>query len=212
MLVTFEGVEGSGKSTQMEMAAAHFRARLSRVAATREPGGTPFGAELRRLLLSPEYAPDALTELFLYLADRRMHLTAVIRPRLAEGFLVLVDRFIDSTWVYQGYARGGEMRGLVERLNGVVTAGLVPGLTLLFDCPPEIGLERARQRHRRMGTAGREDRFEQQELAFHEAVRQGFRLLAAREPDRFVVLDARLSVDALHRQVCREIGERYGIS
>jgi dTMP kinase len=214
MLVTFEGIEGSGKSTQVGLAAAHFRSLAYGVVATREPGGTPFGAELRRLLLSPDYAPDVLTELFLYLADRRRHLVEVVCPLLCRGFLVLVDRFVDSTWVYQGFARreGHDLLGLIDDLNREVTEGVTPQLTLLFDCPPGVGLERARRRHCQAGSAGREDRFEQQDLAFHEAVREGFRLLAEREPERFVVLDACQPVDVLHRRVCREIELRYGLS
>jgi dTMP kinase len=199
-LISFEGIEGCGKSTQVKLAAAFLEEQGFKVLLSREPGATAMGREIRRLLLSPDFLPETLTELLLYLADRREHVQKMIQPHVEQGFLVLVDRYIDSTWVYQGYARDGDL-DLIDRMNELVTGGLYPRRTFLLDCPPEIGLQRARKRNLGDGSRGTEDRFEQLDMGFHRRVREGFLLLARQHPDRFVVLDAARDVEAIHRQV-----------
>jgi len=199
-LISFEGIEGCGKSTQVKLAAAFLEEQGFKVLLSREPGATAMGREIRRLLLSPDFSPETLTELLLYLADRREHVQKMIQPHVEQGFLVLVDRYIDSTWVYQGYARDGDL-DLIDRMNELVTGGFYPRRTFLLDCPPEVGLQRARKRNLTDGSRGTEDRFEQLDMAFHQRVREGFLLLARQHPDRFVVLDAARDVEAIHRQV-----------
>lgn len=207
-LISFEGVEGCGKSTQVKLAAEFLEKQGLKVLVTREPGATTIGREIRRLLLSPDFSPEATTELFLYLADRREHVLKVIRPRLEQGFLVLVDRYVDSTWVYQGFARNGDL-GLIARLNDLVTGGLLPLRTFLLDCPPDLGLQRARKRNQTDGSLGNEDRFEQLELAFHRRVRDGFMRLAKEHPARFVILDGSWEIQAIHLQICRVLQDLY---
>ncbi len=204
-LISFEGIEGCGKSTQAKLAAAFLDEQDLKVLLSREPGATAMGRELRRLLLSPDFAPETMTELLLYLADRREHVRKIIQPHLEQGFLVLVDRYIDSTWVYQGYARDGDL-DLIDRMNELVTGGLCPRRTFLLDCPPEIGLQRARKRNLTDGSRGCEDRFEQLDMAFHQQIREGFLLLARQHPERIVVLDATRDVENIHRQI-REVLE-----
>lgn len=183
-LITFEGIEGSGKSTHVRHVAAHLRATGHAVVETREPGGTPAGDAIRRLVLGPERVPLApLTELFLYCADRTQHVAEVIRPALDARRIVLCDRFSDSTIAYQGYGRGLDLDA-VRALDAHARAGVVPWLTVLLDCPVEEGLRRAR------GRAGPGDRFEGEVRAFHERVRAGFLALAAAEPARFCVIDS----------------------
>ncbi len=183
LFVTFEGIEGSGKSTHLGALAAHLRAAGHRLVETREPGGTPAGVALRRLLLGSQAVPLApLTELFLYCADRAQHVAEVIRPGLVAGAVVLCDRFSESTIAYQGYGREQDLAA-VRALDARARAGLSADLTFLFDCPVETGLARARAR----SAAG--DRFERETVAFHSRVQRGFHALAAAEPTRFCVLD-----------------------
>jgi dTMP kinase len=202
MLVTFEGIEGSGKSTHLPRLAAHLRAGGRIVLETREPGGTPAGAAIRRLLLGPEATPlTPLAELLLYLADRAQHVEQVIRPALASGAVVLCDRFSDSTLAYQSFGRGLDLP-TVRALDAQARGGVVPDLTLLFDCPVTEGLARARNR----GVPP--DRFERETLAFHDRTRAGFRALAGAEPARFCVLDATQPVDAVQARVVGAVERR----
>ena len=190
MFITFEGIEGTGKSTQIELLKELLEAQGRRVVVTCEPGGSRIGAELRRVLLSLEnrdLTPQA--ELFLYLADRAQHVAQVVRPALASGAVVLSDRFADSTVAYQGYGRGMDL-ALLHQLNAVAVDGLWPELTLLLDLDPVVGLERAMARNSREGKTNAEGRFEAESLAFHSRVRQGFLDLAAREPGRISIVDA----------------------
>jgi dTMP kinase len=190
MFITFEGIEGTGKSTQIALLKEHMQARGERVVETLEPGGSRIGAELRRVLLALEnrdLTPQA--ELFLYLADRAQHVAQVVRPALASGAVVLSDRFADSTVAYQGYGRGMDPE-LLHRLNAVAVDGLWPELTILLDLDPVIGLERAVTRNHSEGKTSAEGRFEAESLAFHGRVRQGFLELAARNPERISVVDA----------------------
>lgn len=202
IFVTFEGIEGSGKSTQLGHLAAHLRATGHDVVETREPGGTPAGLALRRLLLGPEAVPlEPLAELHLYCADRAQHVAAVIRPALAAGRIVLCDRFSDSTIAYQGYGRGLDLDTVVD-LDAHARDGLSPALTFLLDLPVDEGLARARARR-----AGG-DRFEDAPVAFHQRIREGFRVLAAAEPERFHVVDATAPVEHVREQIAAEMERR----
>ena len=206
MFITFEGIEGTGKSTQIELLRERLEARGRRVVVTCEPGGSRIGAELRRVLLSLEnrdLTPQA--ELFLYLADRAQHVAQVVRPALASGAVVLSDRFVDSTVAYQGHGRGMDI-ALLHQLNAVAVDGLWPQLTILLDLDPEIGLGRAVARNTREGKTNAEGRFEAESLAFHGRVRQGFLDLAAHEPERIRVVDAAGTPEAT-ALVVREIVE-----
>ncbi|MDR2696589.1 MAG: dTMP kinase [Deltaproteobacteria bacterium] len=200
MFLTFEGIEGAGKSTIMERMAEQLRGQGLPVLKTREPGGTAFGRELRRLLLDIRSADfSARAELLLFLADRAQHLQEVIMPALAEGVLVLCDRYADSTLAYQGYGRGmplDKLAGFIE----FATGGIWPDMTLLFDLPVELGLARAGERHREEGTAISEGRFEAERLEFHQRVRAGYLELAAKHPGRYAVVDASAPTDAVLRQ------------
>lgn len=181
--ITFEGGEGAGKSTQIRRLAEWFEARGIGVTRTREPGGTPLAEAIRALILGR--APghdDALTEALLFAAARRENIRAVIAPALAAGGVVLCDRFTDSTRAYQG---GRLPAAMIEASITLATGGLSPDLTILIDLPPAEGLARARAR--RGALAG--DAYESADLAFHEAVRERFRALAAGEPKRFLVVD-----------------------
>jgi dTMP kinase len=204
LLIAFEGIEGSGKSTHARRLAAHLRSGARAVVETREPGGTPAGGAIRRLVLGADAVPlTPLAELFLYCADRAQHVSEVVRPALAAGRVVLCDRFSDSTIAYQGYGRGLDL-GVVRALDARARDGVEPTLTFLLDCPVEEGLTRAR------GRAGPADRFEREDAAFHERVRAGFRALAGAEPWRYCVLDAALPLAEVHAIVVAETERRLG--
>ena len=182
-LLTFEGGEGGGKGTQIEGLVAHLRSLGYPVTQTHEPGGTRIGDAVRRILLDPDHrGMDGRTELLLYEASRAQLLREVIHPALAQGHVVVCDRFSDSTTVYQGYARGIAL-AVITQLNTITTGGLRPDCTVLLDLDPGIGLQRIQER-------ARLDRVEAEALAFHQQVRQGYRMLAAEEPERFLVIDA----------------------
>lgn len=208
MFVTFEGIEGTGKSTQIERLAAHLSARGREVLLTREPGGSRIGRELRAVLLRTENQDLApLAELFLYLADRAQHVAEVVRPALAQGKIVISDRFTDSTVAFQGFGRGLDV-GLLTQLNAAAVAGVMPGLTILLDVDPELGLSRARARNLALGTVCCEGRFEALALSFHARVRAGYIELARREPARIRVVDASRSPDAVFEDIRRIVDER----
>ena len=195
--VTFEGIEGSGKSTHLRQLAAELRRRGRDVLETREPGATRAGGAIRELLLAANGAPlTPLAELFLYCADRAQHLDEVVRPALAAGRVVLCDRFSDSTIAYQGYGRGLSLE-TVRALDASARRGLEPTLTILLDCPIADGLARARGRAR----SAAPDRFEAEASAFHERVRAGFLELAAASPARFVVVDASAPLAEVHARI-----------
>lgn len=203
--ITLEGPEGAGKSTQLPQLAAWLEQQGFDVVPTRNPGGTPIGAQIRHVLLdAANRAMVPTAELMLYAADRAQHVAEVVEPALAAGCVVLCDRFGDSTLAYQGYGRGLDHE-LIRRLNAMATGGLVPDLTLLLDLPVDAGLARvARSRET--------DRLETEAIAFHERLRAGYLAIAKSEPGRVVVVDATREPaavqEALRAAVGRCLGER----
>ncbi len=182
--ITFEGGEGSGKSTQLRLLADSLRAAGREVVTTREPGGSPGAEDIRALLVQGEVARwDGLTEALLHSAARRDHLVRTVWPALSRGAWVLSDRFADSTQAYQGYGHGLPL-DTIAALTGIATGGFRPDLTLILDLPAADGLRRAN------GRGGAEDRYERMGTAFHERLRQGFLSIARAEPGRCVVIDA----------------------
>lgn len=189
MFITFEGVEGAGKTTQITHLAERLRGQgRSNVLLTREPGAGPLGQELRRLVLEPPQGVevDARAELLIMLADRAQHVAQIIRPHLEAGGIVLCDRYTDSSLAYQGYGRGLALAE-ISHLNDYATGGLVPAVTALLDLEPSLGLFRQRER----------TRMEAEAIPFHRRVRAGYLSLAAREPKRFQVLNASLAPNAV---------------
>ncbi len=200
--ITFEGGDGTGKTTQLKALASHLRSRECSCVTTREPGGTSLGTLIRQVLLEVGKQPiTSPAELFLYLADRAQHVQDVILPAIDAGKIVLCDRYTDSTLAYQGYGRGIDLK-LLRHLNDIASRGVQPDLTLLLDCPVELGLSRTSQR-RLKGGAGRsrEDRFEREKLEFHQGVREGFLALARAEPQRFRIIDAARPVGEVAREI-----------
>ena len=205
--ITFEGGEGTGKTTQVALLASYLSERGRSCVVTREPGGTALGKMIRKPLLRvDDLAIAPATELFLYLADRAEHVHEVIAPALKAGQLVICDRFADSTLVYQGYGRGFDLAKL-RHLNDLAIGDCRPQLSFLLDCPAELGLLRAAQRSRDSSENLNEDRFEREHLAFHEKIRQGFLQVARAEPNRFRILDAVQPVERVWQQV-RQIIDR----
>ena len=190
MFISFEGIEGSGKSTALTLLAQELERRGYDVLRTREPGGCGLGRALRPILLDARTRSlNMRVELYLFLADRAQHVAEVVRPALEAGQIVLCDRYTDSTLAYQGYGRGLDPEKL-RRINEMTTGGLVPDLTLLMDLPVGLGLERAGLRNQRQGTVLSEGRFDAESMDFHERVRQGYLALAAEEPCRIACIDA----------------------
>jgi len=205
LFVTFEGGEGTGKTTQLKALLAHLRAAGWDAIETRDPGGTPIGKQIRGLLLDPENTRmAAASELFLYEASRAQLVHEVIRPALDAGRIVLCDRFTDSTVAYQGYGRELDL-DLIARLNAMATDGVRPDLTFLLDLDPEAGLVRATQRVTQRQE--RHDRIEEEVLAFHQRVRAGYRAIAAAEPGRVAVLDAARGMAEIEGDIRRRVDE-----
>ncbi len=202
--VTFEGIEGSGKTTQIWRLSGYLKNRGIRHRVTREPGGTPLADDIRALLLAPrDERVHPETELLLYEAARAQHVRAVILPALASGTALLCDRFYDATTAYQGFARGLP-RDAIERLNVFASGGLVPDLTFVIDLPPEEGFARVHGRGMLI------DRMEAESMAFHRAVRDGYLRLADSHPDRIVGIDGSLPVDEVFGRVRAAVASRFG--
>ena len=197
--LVFEGIEGSGKTLQLELLARYLRERGIEPLVTREPGGTKLGEGIRRLLLK-DGEPSPHTELFLYLADRAQHVEEVIRPALREGRIVLCDRYYPSTLAYQGYARGLDL-GFIEKVNAVATGGLKPHMVVLLDLPVDVALKRIGVRSK--------DRMEREAGPFHEKVRRGFLEQAQREPDLFHVIDGTKRPEEVFQEVLECIESRF---
>jgi dTMP kinase len=208
MLITFEGIEGCGKSTQAMQVRKWLHDLGQPVVLSREPGGTAIGRSLRTLLLdSANNHLCAQAELFLYLADRAQHVHEVIKPALEAGIIVVVDRFADSTVVYQGFGRGLDVP-MVQGLNELAVDKVCPDLTFILDLPPEIGLQRANSRNQEQGTVQSEGRFEAESLAFHSRLREGYLSLAANEKDRFVIINGTQPANVIFAAVQQEILSR----
>jgi dTMP kinase len=190
MFITLEGIEGAGKTTQLEKIVAFLESRDYECQVTREPGGTAIGERIRGILLDPAHVKlDPVAELLLYVADRVQHIRSVIEPGMAAGRVVICDRFFDATMVYQGYARGLDL-DLIRRLHQLVCDNLQPDVTVLFDLDPKTGLERAWRQIRNGSRTNAETRFEQEKLSFHQKVRTGYLELARMAPGRIRVVDA----------------------
>ena len=201
LFITFEGGEGCGKSTQIAALKARLEAMGKTVVQTREPGGTALGESVRNLLQYDDagqgMSPDA--ELLLFAASRAQHVRELIAPAIAEGQIVLCDRFLDSTTVYQGVARAIDSKK-VDTINQFAIGDTNPDLTILIDLPPEIGLARVHAR-----SDGQLDRMEKEAIGFFQAVRQGYLDLAKSEPKRFLVLDGSQSVEELETQIWQKV-------
>ncbi|HYB40541.1 MAG TPA: dTMP kinase [Candidatus Methylomirabilis sp.] len=198
-LITFEGVEGSGKSTQCQRLADSLRATGLDVVVTREPDGTAMGAAVRRLFETDGAPPAPLTQVFLFMAARQQHVTEVIRPALSRGALVISDRYADATVAYQGFGQGVDLE-TIRDLNLLATGGLLPDITLLLDLEPAAGMARIRGRAL--------DAFERMDLDFHRRVRDGYLEIARTEKHRVVVLDADRDPDSLFAAIAAVVGDR----
>lgn len=200
-LIVFEGVEGCGKTTQLQRTWEWLQGGARNVVVTREPGGTELGLCLRKLLLTSVGKPiQSGAEVLLYAADRAQHVEEVLNPRLAQGAIILCDRYTDSTIAYQGYGRGLS-QSVLSQLNSIATGGLESDLTLWLDVDVEVGLARTRGR-------GASDRIEQETIAFHRKVQQGYTELALRNPKRIVRVDASLSEAVVQEQIQAILSQR----
>jgi dTMP kinase len=203
MFITFEGIEGSGKTTQIKHVAEFLKRRGHDCIITREPGGTKIGEKIRSILLDPKSKDmDPLTELLLYIADRSQHINELVKPLLTEGKTVLCDRFYDATMAYQGFARGLYIN-LIKRLNKLILEDLKPDITILLDLSPEIGLSRAWKQIDKGTRESIETRFEEERLSFHKKVREGYLELARLEPERFRVIDASMDENQVQEEIIK---------
>ncbi len=207
ILITFEGVEGCGKTTQLRLMKERLEAAGQRVTATREPGGCPIADQMRAILLdASNSAIVPLAELLLYAAARAQHVREVIAPALERGETVLCDRFTDATVAYQGHGRGLDL-ATIGQLNLLATGGVQPEMTVLIDCPVQVGLSRALARIEASDGA-REERFELESIRFHERVREGYLSLAAAAPSRFLVIDGSGDVARTQQLLIAELAAR----
>ncbi|HXW68315.1 MAG TPA: dTMP kinase [Dissulfurispiraceae bacterium] len=201
VFLSFEGIEGTGKTTQARLLSERLQAEGHDVVLTFEPGGTVIGSRIREILLLPEHLEmSAITELLLYNAARAQHLAEKILPAIKKGKIIITDRFSDSTVAYQCYARGID-KTLVMSLDQLATGGLLPDLTLLFDLDAEAGLARNRN-------ANKTDRIELEDIEFHRRVREGYLAVAKADPDRVSIVDAALPIAEVRAQVWKIVKER----
>lgn len=201
MFITLEGIEGSGKTTQIKNIVEFFENKGYDCVVTREPGGTKIGKKIRSILLDPENRDIApACELLLYCSDRVQHIKELINPALSEGKTVICDRFFDATLVYQGYARGLDL-DLITGLHEMMVDGLKPDITILLDLLPKIGLSRAWEQIDNGSRSTGETRFEKETLSFHEKIRAGYLELARLEPKRFRIIDASKNKEQVKQQI-----------
>jgi len=209
--ITFEGVEGSGKTTQIRLAGEFLREKGLPVIVTQEPGGTPLGERIREILLNHGgFDISGEAEVFLFAAARAQHTDRLIRPALEKGQVILCDRFSDATIAYQAYGRGLPLEA-VREVCRLASRGLSPRLTLLFDLPVEKGLERAFRRIAGREEASREDRFELEHLDFHRRIREGYLAIARQEPDRVKIIDASRDIETTRREVRAILSSTLGV-
>lgn len=198
IFITIEGGDGSGKSTQIDLLMSYFDEHGFKVLLTREPGGTPISEKIREVILdSNNVEMDNMTEVLLYAAARAQHVAEFIKPSIEQGKVVICDRFVDSSVVYQGYARGVGIDA-VEDINSYATLGLIPDLTILLDLPPDLGLFRKKNQQAL-------DRLELESDAFHLKVNEGYRLLAKRHQNRILTVDATKSIEDIHQIILEAI-------
>ena len=195
LFITFEGCDGCGKTTQLELLAKFLEEKNYNVIVTREPGAKGLGTKLREILLNYDGEVSSNCESFLFLADRAQHIDTLIKPAIQEGKIILCDRHIDSTVAYQGFGRGINLEQ-INYLNNLATSGLKPDLTLLFDVDTETSMQRVGKNKDRMESAG---------IEFQEKVRQGYLTIAKSEPNRIKVFDSRKSIEQLHQEVLNTI-------
>mgnify|MGYP001157801971 CR=1 FL=1 len=199
LFITFEGIEGCGKTTQIGLLTSFLKSLHRPFLLTREPGGTGVGEQIRQILLSSENVGiEPMAELYLYAAARVQHLRQVISPALREGKIVICDRFADATLAYQGYGRGMDL-AWIEEIHARTMGNVKPDLTFLLDLPVEEGLRRALKRMENHSV--KEDRFEKEALDFHRRVREGYLILARNEPRRIIVLNGTKEEKTLHREI-----------
>ena len=208
LLITFEGIEGSGKTTLMELVASSLDNAVRMSVLTREPGGTYLGLSLRRVLLDQKNVEiSPMAELMMFAADRAQHVTEVIIPNLENGRIVLCDRFSDATAAYQGFGRGIPIEA-VHAVDGWARDAITPHMTVLLDLPVEVGLARVRARNNRI-PGHEETRIDDEDRSFHQRVRDGYLQLAQEDPERFFLLDATREPELLAGQVIKELKKRF---
>ena len=206
-LITFEGIEGSGKSTQIKLVAEYFVKKNVPIIITQEPSGTDIGRKIGSILFNSEhYYMCAETEMFLFCAARAQHVREKILPALEQNKVVLCDRFSDATYAYQGAGRGLDHE-FIRLINDYSALHLKPGLTLLFDLPVEIGLQRATDRNNRLKEPSSIDRFERENIDFHQRIRDGYLNILRNDPQRFRLIDANQDVNAIQEEVRRHISD-----
>lgn len=209
--ITFEGGEGTGKSTQIKLLADYLKSKDKDVVLTKEPGGTDIGLELRRILIEGEISKlDAEAEALLFFADRRIHMVKKVWPSIEDGKWVLSDRFADSTMAYQYYAYDKRLsKENINSLYAFAVGSFKPDLTIILDIDPKVGLARSFKKAATM--TNKETRNENRELKWHENLRQGFIEIAKEEPQRCVVLNADKSIEELHKDIVKVVTERLGL-
>jgi len=209
VFITIEGIEGSGKTTQIVHVKEFLERKGIQYVITKEPGATQIGKKVRSILLDPKIQGiEPLTELLLYMADRVQHVTEIIRPALASGKTVLCDRFHDATVVYQGFARGIDLK-IINTLHRVLLDGIQPDITLLLDLPPEQGLARAWKQIENGTRTDMESRFERETIGFHEKVRKGYLELAKKEPERFRIINAAQNEMKVKNEIIKTLSLLY---
>jgi dTMP kinase len=207
MLITFEGIEGCGKSTQVDLLFEYLVNKGYSVIKTREPGGTAFGEALRSVALQKNMQVFPLSELLTIMAIRAQHVEEVIMPALQNRTIILCDRFVDASYAYQGYGRGIDL-GIIETLNRLVTKGIRPNLTVVIDCPAGVGIKRKSKNDRIL------DRFEKEKLPFHRKIRSAYLKLAEEDQKRFFVVDGKSKVEDIQRIIREKVESllaHYGI-
>jgi dTMP kinase len=206
VFITMEGCEGCGKTTQSELLKKYLQSKGLKVILTREPGGSIVAEQVRNILLNPDFKVAPFCELMLYEASRAQHLEDIIKPNLEKGYVVICDRFIDSTIAYQGYARGIDIE-VIKKLNNIATSGLKPDLTIYLDINPNKGIKKAKTVNKGKLTGG--DRIERESLKFHNNVRKGFLELSKKYPNRIKKIKTNEVIEKTQREINKEIDKFF---